>query len=96
MAEIERVGETSVAPENSEGAHYLRLLGFEGLIGQNMPNRDLPWEGFLGLCGPDTKTFLAKLERTDPQSREYAVMMDYTRRFVKEHLTGIAQQPDQN
>ena len=95
MAEIERVGETVVAPENSEGAHYLRLLGFEDLIGQNMPNRDLPWEDFLAICGPDTRTFLAKLERTDPSSHEYEVMMDYTKRFVKEHLMGVAQSSDQ-
>ena len=95
MSDIERTGEVSVAPEYESGAHYLRLLGFEDLIGQTMPNHDLPWEGFLDLCGPEALTFLDKLEHTDPTSREYAVMINYTKSFVTARLDGPSQQSDQ-
>ncbi len=95
MSDIEKVGEKVVAPEFADGAHFLKFLGFEDLIGKPIPNRDLPWEGFLGLCGPETITFLEKLEHTDPTSHEYEVMMQYTRGFVKEHIEGHNKPTDQ-
>jgi hypothetical protein len=68
--------------EEHEGERYLRMLGLEELVDQQIPGRSEKMRDFLDICGDHARPMLIGLEQLDPGDPRYNTARDALRDYI--------------